>query len=359
MTTKVHTGGGKDFVYTGKEEYGDTEPTRQFKEHYHKWKSQSKWKRKLFRYKPPKENIHRKPIQSTIRQEKKSSLIVAIILTLIIIGLSIKLSDGTLTNLDEKLSKIRGILSSDTSKKESIEEGIVLPGNIVKEESLIIVDEKTFERKEESKQAFEYSVNELRREKELLEMEWSENTYNLAVFRAKDLYKRDYFEHVTPEGLTVSDYLEEFNIAGYAGENLGGMAHYPNEEVSGNVRQVVRQWMVSVGHKQNLMDRDHDIGAIGCYKYICVFIGVSGGEVEQEEVIEVEEEPEEETVPIPRGYYASRESCGFHRDVAFLMYQSMDQLAQNECLAVCGREDKSYADKYKCDSEGRFLCKCY
>ena len=135
------------------------------------------------------------------------------------------------------------------------------------------------------------------------------------------------------------------------------MAHYPDETVSGNVRQVVRQWMVSVGHKQNLMDRDHDIGAIGCYKYICVFIGVSGGEVE-EEVIEVEEEPKE-IVPIPIGYYASSYSCNIFQNMASMFGQSIDETAKNECLSVCGKEDESYANKYKCDSEGRFLCKCY
>jgi len=298
MATRVHTGGGKDFVYDGTEEYGDTEPTRQFKEEYNNHLNKPKWKRILSKYKPPKkkrhkEHIHketiREPIHADVRQ--KPSVIVAIILVFIIIGIATKLSDGTPRRIDDKLSGIRGTLTPEAIKEKINVDKIKLPEKVVekieeiKEKVLpsineeLSINEEIFERKDEAKQAFEYTINEFRREEDIDEMQWSEHSYNLAVFRAKDLLGRDYFEHVTPEGLTVDDYMEEFGLDGYAGENIGGMAHYPNEEVSGSVREVIRQWMVSVGHKQNLLNKRYNLGAVGCYKYICTFIGVNGQEV--------------------------------------------------------------------------------
>jgi len=49
MEAKVHTGGEKEFVYTGKEKYGDTYSTTEFKENYKKYISQPKWIRMLKR----------------------------------------------------------------------------------------------------------------------------------------------------------------------------------------------------------------------------------------------------------------------------------------------------------------------
>ncbi len=291
MRERVNTGGNKDFVYTGEEEYKDTESTRGFKKELHKWRNKPKEQRGNTH----KETI-REPIYKQARQ-KKPSLIVPIILALIIIFLIIIISNGS---LHKKLISIRGSLRSDPIE-EAPTIGEVEKVEEIKVEVLPLLNEESFERKDEAKQAFEYTINEFRREEDIDELEWSEHSYNLAVFRAKDLYERDYFEHVTPEGLSVSDYLEEFGLDGTVGENIGGMAHYTNEEVSGSVREVIRQWMVSVGHKQNLLNKRYDIGAVGCYKYICTFIGIDGQEVtprKKEEEGEIEEKDSGEYISV-------------------------------------------------------------
>ena len=49
MGTRVHTGGEKEFYYTGEEDLLDTDSTKEFKESYKKWMIQPKWKRWLKR----------------------------------------------------------------------------------------------------------------------------------------------------------------------------------------------------------------------------------------------------------------------------------------------------------------------
>ncbi len=295
MREKVNTGGNKDIVYDGTEEYGDTEPTRQFKEHYRRHLNRPKWKRRLFKYKSPKKVkvIHEQKPRKAFPIAPFIYFAVLIVIALVIANGIIKLINSeAFDNAIGKISTVKQTLFPGNNKG-GIEGIVVPPVNITEEPTLPTppnIDEKSFERKDEAKQAFEYTINEFRREEDIDEMVWSEHAYNLAVFRAKDLYQRDYFEHVTPEGLSVSDYLEEFGLDGTVGENIGGMAHYTNEEVSGSVREVIRQWMVIVGHKQNLLNKRYNIGAVGCYKYICSFIGVNGDEVtpisKDDEIIE-------------------------------------------------------------------------
>ena len=307
MTTRINTGGSKDFVYTGKEKYEDTEPTRQFKKHYRGHLNRPKWKRRLFKYKPPKEAkvVHEQKPRKTFPITPFIYFTVLIVIALVSANGIVKLINSeSFDNAMGKVSRVKRTLFPSNDKKEIIEDVVISPVNITKEPTLPkppTIDEEIFERKDEAKQAFEYTINEFRREEDIDELEWSDHAYNLAVFRAKDLLERDYFEHVTPEGLTVDDYMEEFGLDGYAGENIGGMAHYPNEEVSGSVREVIRQWMVSVGHKQNLLNKRYNLGAVGCYKYICTFIGVNGDEVTP--IKKSDDEIEEEIVEEDSGEY--------------------------------------------------------
>jgi len=147
---------------------------------------------------------------------------------------------------------------------------------VLEVETIIVIDEANYENKEECKQIFEYTINEFREEKEVSKMEWSDNVYKLAVARAKDLYEIEYLDETQLS--SVHKYLTEYNLVGVAVENIGIMEHETNGTITGNIREVVRPWISTRNQKQNLVDKEHDIGAIGCYEYICIFVGIDGEE---------------------------------------------------------------------------------
>ena len=52
------------------------------------------------------------------------------------------------------------------------------------------------------------------------------------------------------------------------------MTYYSTGEVSGDCKEAVDGWLTSRGHRYNLLYDEHISGAIGCYKHVCVFLGV-------------------------------------------------------------------------------------
>jgi len=142
-------------------------------------------------------------------------------------------------------------------------------------ESIFLIEP---ERKSECMAAFEY-INELRKENGKSEIIWDDGLYELAIFRTKDMYERNYFDHVTPEGTCVKDFksnygLDEYTIAENVGAQMEGWNEYDMEySKTINVREQVNNWMNSRGHRYNLLYSDHKIGAIGCYYGVCVFLG--------------------------------------------------------------------------------------
>ena len=133
------------------------------------------------------------------------------------------------------------------------------------------------ERKEECKAAFNY-LNKLRKEKGRKELKWNDRAYKLAVNRSKDMVKRNYFDHVTPEGTCAKDMKSDYGFKFWeiVAENCGGLTHYSDgNPIHGtSVKEAVDRWMKSRGHRYNLLYANHVSGAIGCYKSICVFYGV-------------------------------------------------------------------------------------
>ncbi len=136
------------------------------------------------------------------------------------------------------------------------------------------------ENKEEAKEAFIY-VNQLREEYGRKKISWNDNLYELAIFRAKDMYERNYFDHVTPEGKCVDDFKAEYGLSRYnIAENVGakyeGYSSYDMQfSLSIDPKEQVDGWMGSRGHRYNLLYPQHVMGAIGCYYGVCVFLGAN------------------------------------------------------------------------------------
>ena len=131
------------------------------------------------------------------------------------------------------------------------------------------------ERKEECREAFDY-VNEVRIKNNRNPIAWDDRAYNLAVYRSKDMWERDYFDHVTPDGTCVKDFKKDYGFSSseILAENAGGMSYYSKGNVAGDCFEAANGWLDSRGHRYNLLYTEHKSGAIGCYNEICVFLGV-------------------------------------------------------------------------------------
>jgi uncharacterized protein YkwD len=73
-----------------------------------------------------------------------------------------------------------------------------------------------------------------------------------ARLHSEDMAARDYFAHVTPEGLSPTDRVNAQGYPGGAGENIA--MGYPT------ARAVVIAWMASAGHCRNILGEGREIG---------------------------------------------------------------------------------------------------
>jgi len=123
--------------------------------------------------------------------------------------------------------------------------------------------------KNESIKAIEI-INEIRAKNRVKPIKWDERAYEMALFRAKDMYKRDYFSHKTPEGLYPKDLKYQFGFT----KNELICENIAKTEYSYDFERAIDLWANSMGHFLNMITPSLDKGAVACYQDICVFIGV-------------------------------------------------------------------------------------
>lgn len=119
--------------------------------------------------------------------------------------------------------------------------------------------------------AFE-EINTLRESHGKNTIDWDDDVYQLAQYRASDMHERDYFDHTSPDGECPNSLKDRFGVSGIPAENIwmisGGR---------GNALDAINSWMDSRGHRYNLLYDDHTRGAISCEGGYCVFLGVHNG----------------------------------------------------------------------------------
>jgi uncharacterized protein YkwD len=120
----------------------------------------------------------------------------------------------------------------------------------------------------ESKEAFD-KINSIRIENGKSKLVWDDKLYKLAEYRAKDMYERGYYSHITPEGKTVNDLADSYGIYTDVGENLGKGYLTPS--------QAIDAWMLSPEHRYNLLYDGHRSGAFAYYMDIYVFLATGTG----------------------------------------------------------------------------------
>ena len=132
-----------------------------------------------------------------------------------------------------------------------------------------IAQEISASEKENNMAAFDY-VNQLRVENGVSRIPWNDKIYDLAKYKAKDMYDRSYFDHVNPEGRCVGSYAWDYGLS------YGSDSYADNLYGGGSAMSAVDAWMTSRGHRYNLLYQGHNQGALACHYGNCVFIGQGG-----------------------------------------------------------------------------------
>lgn len=95
-------------------------------------------------------------------------------------------------------------------------------------------------------------TNVTRSENGVLALKESFLLNTIAEERAKDMFEKQYFGHISPTGEKVSDIAQRI---GYRykrlGENLGGGSFLNNQKI-------IDGWMQSPGHRKNLLSKDYE-----------------------------------------------------------------------------------------------------
>ncbi len=106
-------------------------------------------------------------------------------------------------------------------------------------------------------------INNQRRRYKLKPLYWNERLSEMAAAYSKQMADEDFFSHFDPDGKSVVDRAEEFEITDWKkiGENLFISEGFT--DVSG---VAVKGWMKSRTHKANILDREWTHTGVGIYK---------------------------------------------------------------------------------------------
>ncbi|NDF36045.1 MAG: CAP domain-containing protein, partial [Nitrosopumilaceae archaeon] len=123
------------------------------------------------------------------------------------------------------------------------------------------------------------SINKVRLDNGKNPISHDSRAYDLALARAKDMYKYDYLDHKNPHTGTCSNNLKsEFGFDQKEGLVENAAIYNVQQDLAGPpVTDIIDAWMKSTGHKYNLLYYDHKSGGFACYGRYCVFLGVSDG----------------------------------------------------------------------------------
>ncbi len=104
-------------------------------------------------------------------------------------------------------------------------------------------------------------TNQERQKAGLLPLRWNDTLAVAGSAHARDMAKRNYFAHNTPEGLTP---VERARRAGYPAYGWGGL--FVGENLArgySTAEAAVRAWMASEGHRLNMLDPKYRETGVG------------------------------------------------------------------------------------------------
>ena len=120
-------------------------------------------------------------------------------------------------------------------------------------------------------------VNKERTKNGLSKLSWDNKLSMIAREHSKDMYERDFFDHVNPDGDDPTDRAKSKGIPITNGNWIGiaeNIAQTPigNVEGCGSVSSekdisqcAMDGWMSSSGHRANILDENYDVIGVGIY----------------------------------------------------------------------------------------------
>ncbi|WP_203453729.1 CAP domain-containing protein [Jiangella aurantiaca] len=98
-------------------------------------------------------------------------------------------------------------------------------------------------------------TNEIRADEGCGPLHADDRLHEAAVLHSEDMAERDYFDHVTPEGVGPGERAERAGYDSWGGENIAW--GYQSAE------DVVEGWMDSQGHRENILNCDFQAIGVG------------------------------------------------------------------------------------------------
>jgi len=208
----------------------------------------------------------------------KRARIAKILVILVVISLSFFMAQSYSETMFENfglntfITSFSGGLSDKlvlSSTKDMLKTTAESGKNIVESTSGSIIHSK-----EDSQKTFEY-INQIREENGVKKIQWDDKIYELAKWKAEDMTKKGYFDHVDSSGKCVGSYAKNFGL-GYPSNSFADNIFGYSSPTWFNQDEAVESWMDSRGHRYNLLYSGHTRGAIACDSKNCVFIGQGG-----------------------------------------------------------------------------------
>lgn len=112
-------------------------------------------------------------------------------------------------------------------------------------------------------QAVHEEVNRVRENRGLNTLSYNHEMAGVARNHSRDMAERNYFDHVGPNGTTLSDRLDAGGVScTAAGENLATLEGFGSDPEAVATR-VVEMWLNSPGHRENLLRSGWVVEGIG------------------------------------------------------------------------------------------------
>lgn len=154
-----------------------------------------------------------------------------------------------------KLSSVRYTTSDILLKQRPY--SIVYRGDLPENDDISEEKQKDIDHSEEL-QIFELT-NIIRLKYNKSPLQWNESASDVSFLHSKDMNIQQYFSHESKDGRTLSDRLQEGNVAFIqAGENIA--ANYTDGIAA------VEGWMNSEGHRKTLLNDEYTHLGVGVYK---------------------------------------------------------------------------------------------
>ncbi len=116
-------------------------------------------------------------------------------------------------------------------------------------------------------------VNEERKRQHVGPLQFGETLRSIAQNHSDDMLTRVFFDHVNPSGEGPSDRIarQDRRLIGTTGENIWEFTGYDPSNLSGLAEKIMRDWMSSPGHRENILRRE--------FTYLGVGVSAAGAEV--------------------------------------------------------------------------------